>query len=220
MPTLEKSPPIVTLADLLSRLGGISPKRVRFSPLPGTATQKDLIAVALVDDRLFELVDGTLVEKAVGYRESFLACTLIRLLGTFIDNHKLGITTGPDGMLRLFPGLIRAPDVAFVSWDKLPRRKVPSKPIPRLVPDLAIEVLSKSNTKKEMARKRREYFKAGVQLVWEIEPVKRQVVVYTSPKEGVVFEENETITGGDVLPGFSLSLSELFGELDRDGGDE
>ena len=71
-----------------------------------------------------------------------------------------------------------------------------------------------------MARKRREYFKAGVQLVWEIEPVKRQVMVYTSPKELEVLEESQVLSGGDVLPGFSLRLSELFAELDQRGETE
>jgi Uma2 family endonuclease len=212
------SPPMATLGDLLSRLGGISPKRVRLSPAPGTATEKDLLAIGCREDRLFELVDGTLVEKAVGYRESLLACALIHFLRTFVKGRKLGLVTGPDGMLRLFPGLVRGPDVAFASWKKFPRRKVPTQPIPRLAPDLVIEVLSKGNTKKEMARKRREYFKAGVQLVWEVEPVKRQVVVYTSPKTGETLEENQYLTGGDVLPGFSLYLGDLFAELDGEEG--
>jgi Uma2 family endonuclease len=220
MATLLQSTPITTLGDLLDRLGSISPKRVRYTPMPGTATEKDLIAIGLVDDRLYELVDGTLVEKAVGYRESLLTVVLISLIRTFVKTRKLGLVTGPDGMLRLFPGLIRGPDVAFVSWKKLPGRKVPAKPVPHLAPDLAIEVLSKGNTKKEMARKRREYFKAGVQLVWEVEPVKRQIIVYTSPKNGEVFEENQTVTGGEVLPGFTLSLSDLFAELDQEEGKE
>lgn len=217
MATAVISPPIATLADLLGRLGGISPKRVRFAPVPGTATEKDLIAIRGCDDRVYELVDGTLVEKAVGYRESLLAAALIGFIRPFVKIRKLGLVTGPDGMLRLFPGLVRGPDVAFASWKKFPRRKVPTKPIPDLAPDLAIEVLSKGNTKKEMARKRREYFKAGVQLVWEIDPVKRQAVVYTSAKIGQLLEESQTLTGGDVLPGFSLRLSDLFAELDQEG---
>src|SRR5436309_1657873 len=113
MPITLASPPIATLADLLNRLGAISPKRVRFAPVPGTATDKDLLAIGGHEDRLYELVDGTLVEKAVGYRESLLTCILIRILGTFVKAHKLGLITGPDGMLQLFPGLVRAPDVAF-----------------------------------------------------------------------------------------------------------
>jgi Uma2 family endonuclease len=214
MATTLRSQPLTTVADLLNRLGGISPRRVRFTPVPGTATEKDLLAAADHEDRLFELVDGTLVEKAVGLRESFLTFALGRILGTFVKAHKLGLLTGPDGALRLFRGIVRAPDIAFVSWKKLPNRKVPSEPIPHLAPDLAIEVLSKGNTKKEMARKRREYFKAGVQLVWEIDPVKRQAVVYTSPKEGKVIDEGQALTGDDVLPGFSLPLADLFAELD------
>jgi len=208
--------PSATLGDLLDRLGGISPKRVRLSPFPGTATEKDLLKVSAHDDRLFELVDGMLVEKAVGFRESLLAVALLRLLGPFVKVRKLGLVTGPDGMLRLFPGLVRGPDIAYVSWNRIPGRKVPAEPYPNLAPNLAIEILSKGNTRKEMARKRREYFKAGVELVWEIHPVKRTAAVYASPKNPQIFDEEETLTGGDVLPGFSLRLADLFAELDEE----
>ena len=76
------------------------------------------------------------------------------------------IVVGEAGMMRISQGLVRIPDVSFVSWDRLPEGKVPSEPIPALAPDLAVEVLSQGNTAKEMNRKRREYFEAGVRLVW------------------------------------------------------
>ena len=80
---------------------------------------------------------------------------------------------------------------------------------------LAIEVLSKSNTKKEMARKRREYFKAGVQLVWEIDAAKRIATVFTSVTDFEVLDDSQSLTGGDGLPDFSLALSELFDEAEE-----
>lgn len=214
MATILRSQPLTTVADLLNGLGGISPRRVRFTPIPGTATEKDLLAAANCEGRLFELVDGTLVEKAVGYREALLTVRLSGSIYSFVKAHRLGVVTGPDGAVRLFRGTVRAPDLAFVSWKKLPNRKIPIEPIPHLAPDLAIEALSKGNTKKEMARKRREYFRAGVQVVWEIDPAKRQAVIYTSPKEAQVLDEEESLDGGDVLPGFSLPLGDLFSELD------
>jgi hypothetical protein len=76
---------IATIADLMDRLGGISPARVRFRPPPGTATERDVLDVEAREDRLCELVDGVLVEKVMGFYEGFLAATLIRLLGTFLD---------------------------------------------------------------------------------------------------------------------------------------
>lgn len=74
---------IETLADLLIQLGGIAPERVRFRPLPGTATEQDVLDAQAHDGRLCELVDGVLVEKGMGFRESFLAMTLSTILWGF-----------------------------------------------------------------------------------------------------------------------------------------
>lgn len=200
----------VTIADLLKRLGNIPAARVRLYPTPGTATEKDVIKVLDRENRPCELVDGTLVEKPMGYEESEIAATIIILLGSFVRRHKLGIVTGPDGTIRLFPGLVRIPDVAFASWDCFPGRKRPRAPIPHLAPDLVVEVLSKSNTKGEMSRKLREYFEAGVRLVWMVEPKKRSVRVHTAVDQSVLFAEGQSLDGGAVLPGFVLSVNELF----------
>ena len=211
----SRSTPPESLADLLKRLGDISPRRVRMAPAPGTATAADVLALESRYNRLFELVDGVLVEKAMGFRESLLAGAILELLRLFVRRHKLGIVVGPDGMMQLSSRLIRIPDVAFVSWSRMPGRKIPKQPIPRLAPDLAIEVLSQGNTAKEMAIKRREYFNAGVLRVWEVDPKKRSITVYLRPDHGEVFREGQVVDGGPVLPGFKLSVSELFGELDQ-----
>jgi len=78
MATVISNPPetIDTVADLLDRLGGVPPERVRWRPVPGSATEKDVIDAVCHEDRLCELVDGTLVEKAMGFRESALAMAL------------------------------------------------------------------------------------------------------------------------------------------------
>src|SRR5436190_1852374 len=157
-------------AELVRRLGYIPLKRIRFTPPPGTATERDLLAVLRRSGRLCELVDGTLVEKPIGLPESMLALYIGRKIGNFAEEHDLGIPAGEAGTVRLLKGLVRIPDVAFFSWDKLPGRVLPSKPIPDLAPDLAVEVLSEGNTPAEMHRKLREYFLAGVRLVWMIDP--------------------------------------------------
>ncbi len=206
-----------TLEDLIERLGNIPLSRVLMDPLPGHATEADLFEAERRYNRLYELVDGTLVEKAVGFHESLLAGALIEILRRFVVPRNLGVVTGPDGMGRLFPGLVRGPDAAFVSWDRLPGRKVPEEPIPDLAPDLVIEVLSKSNTRPEMKRKRGEYFAAGVLLVWEVDRKRRKVSVYTPHGAVSVLKAPQRLDGGNVLPGFTLALSELFSELDRHG---
>jgi Uma2 family endonuclease len=212
--TVTSRSAIDTLADLLERLG-VPAERVRFHPAPGTATEADVVSVDRREDRLCELVEGVLVEKAMGLKESLLAGALIDCLRSFVIPRNLGLVSGEAGMMRLFPGLVRIPDVAFASWQRFPDGRVPKDPIPDVVPDLAIEVLSESNTPAEMTRKLGEYFSAGARLVWIVDPDVRTVAVHTAPGQIVVLGESDAIDGGAVLPGFSLKLRDLFSELDR-----
>jgi Uma2 family endonuclease len=100
--------------------------------------------------------------------------------------------------------------VSFISWDRLPNRRVPRQPIPDLAPDLAVEVLSKGNTRGEMTRKLQEYFAHGVRLVWYVDPRTRTARVHSSPDESTLIQETDALEGETVLPGFSLPLDELF----------
>lgn len=216
MSTVTDSP-IRTLADLLDRLGGVPLERVRFHPPPGTATEQDVLEIAAREDRLCELIDGVLVEKPMGYGESILAMFLGRMLANFVAPRNLGHVTGEQGMMRLFPGLVRIPDVAFASWDRFPERRWTGEPIPDLAPDLAVEVLSESNTPGEMRVKTAEYFSAGVRLVWLVDPKSRAVTVHTAADDCVTLHEQDALSGGTVLPGFTLPIRDLFAELDRHG---
>jgi Uma2 family endonuclease len=193
----------------------VPPQRIRAVPAPGTATEKDVIELDAHEDRLYELVDGILVEKTVGLRESCLAIFLAQWLANFADLHDLGCVAGEGGMLRLLPRRVRIPDVAFFSWDRLPKREYPNEPIPDLAPDLAVEVLSEGNTKAEMDQKLKEYFFAGVRLVWYVDLEERTVTVYTAPDQFVRLTEDDTLDGGEVLPGFSLPLIQLFARVSR-----
>jgi Uma2 family endonuclease len=205
----------MTVADLLEKLGGVPPERVRLKPLPGTATEEDLIAIQDRENRNCELIDGVLVEKPLGYLESSLTLWIGGLLLGFLKEHDIGNLSGESGSTRLMPGLVRIPDISFISWDRLPNRMVPSEPILGLAPDLAVEVLSPSNTKREMDLKVREYFLAGVRLVWLVDPRKRTVRVYTAPDQSVRLTEGQTLDGGDVLPGLRLPLREVFARTPR-----
>jgi Uma2 family endonuclease len=208
-----------TVADLLRQLGDIPPHRVRMKPYPGTATEQDVIAAeAAPEKRLCELVDGTLVEKDVGQYESRLATVLSHFIETYLDTHPLGVCYGEAAMLRIVPNRVRLPDVSFVSWGKLPNHELPAEPIADLVPDLVVEVLSASNTRREMENKRREYFQGGARLVWEIDPPTRTARMYTSPDQFQEIELNGSLDGGDVLPGFTLSLFQLFARAGQQRG--
>jgi Uma2 family endonuclease len=203
------------MGDLLRQLGDIPPDRILYRPAPGEATETDVLELERKENRLCELVDGVLVEKPMGYREACLALAIATALRDFVIPRNLGLVSGADGMMRLFPGLIRIPDVAFASWDRVPNRRMPTEPIPDIAPDIAVEVLSESNTAAEMARKLQEYFAAGVRLVWLVDPDARTITVHTSPDQLTLLTEADTLEGAEVLPGFALTLPELFAELDR-----
>jgi len=206
-----------SLAERLADLGDIDASRVRSEPSPGHATIADMIRASAEDGRIYELIDNTLVEKAMGWQESLLAMVLVHWLQIFLDNHKLGVITGPDGLSRLFGDTVRGPDVAFVSWSRMPGGVLPIEPVPHLIPDFVIEVLSISNTRSEMARKRREYFQAGVRIVWMVDPRRRTVAVFTSPETFKIVDEDGCLDGGDVLPGWRVDLASLFATLDQRG---
>jgi Uma2 family endonuclease len=200
--------------ELLTRLGGVSPERVLLVPTPGTATPRDVLRLYEKHKRLFELVDGTLVEKGMGLGESTVAADLIQLLKNYSDAHdRVGIVTGEAGTVKLLKKLVRIPDVSFIRRDRLPGGKVPSEPIPDLSPDLCVEVLSKKNTRLEMERKLKEYFLAGVLLVWFVDPKRRTVRVFTSPDEVTELTAADTLDGGTVLPGFTVPVARLFADL-------
>ncbi len=106
----------------------------------------------------------------MGFDESIYAVYLAGSLLKYLETHDLGKLVGADGMMRLFPGLVRIPDAAFISWERYPKRKRKRGEIPMVAPDLVVEVLSKGNTPKEMARKLDEYFRVGARLVWYVNP--------------------------------------------------
>jgi Uma2 family endonuclease len=205
-----------SLAERLQELGGIVADRVRSSPAPGTATLDDLIYANDHSKPLCELIDNTLVEKAVGFEASVVAATIVALLRNFVVAQRAGIVSGADGMFRLLASSVRGPDVAFLSRDRFPGGQFPREAYPSLAPDLAVEVLSPGNTKAEMMRKRIEYFHSGARLVWIVDCRSRSVAVYTSPVGVTILDEEATITGGDVLPGFECVVADFFSDLDAD----
>ncbi len=205
-----------SLAEQLQEFGGIAADRVRLTPAPGSATIDDLVRANASSKPLCELIDQTLVEKAMGYEASVVAAAIARILGNFVAAQRLGLVSGPDGMFQLLTSSVRGPDVAYVSRERLPGGKFPSEAFPALAPDLAVEVLSPGNTKGEMSRKRIEYFHSGVRLVWMVDCVDRSVAVYTSPSEVRVLTADDTLDGGNVLPGFTSPIADLFADLDFD----
>jgi len=199
-----------TAADIARELGDIAVERVRLDPPIGMATMEDLERA-----KGCELIYGTLVEKAMGLKESILGMFIGRLIGIFVDERNLGVVAGEEGGLELLTGLVRKPDVAFISWNRFPGGRLPDAAYPKLAPDLAIEVISKGNTRAEMERKRREYFAAGVTRVWEVDRFKGEVRVYSSAMRSRTLTAGDMLKGEPVLPGFSVAVGDLFSYLER-----
>jgi Uma2 family endonuclease len=170
------------------------------------------IAPIIPDDMLYEVVDGQVVEKTMSARETEIASILVGLLTPYLRTNRLGKVVG-EMLFRINPenDLRRRPDVAFVSHARWPfNRRVPKVTPWDMVPDLAIEVISESNSAYEVLEKVREYFAAGVSQVWVVYPDQAQVYLYASPTQIQVLKIGQELDGGDLLPGFRLPVAVLF----------
>jgi Uma2 family endonuclease len=222
VPTMTPPSAIPTswsLADLQEHLGGISLNRILLYRPLGMATEEDALWLEDHEDRLCELVDGVLVEKAMSFYESILAMTLGHLLIAYLETNNCGVIAGADGQIRLLPTKMRIPDLAFIRWDRFPGGKLPQVRVCKVAPDLVVEILSEGNTRKEMEQKLDESFQARVRLVWYIDARTRTARLYTSREQMQSIDANGELEGRDVLPGFRLRLGELFERADRRQGE-
>jgi Uma2 family endonuclease len=199
-----------TLADLLHRLGDVAPERIRLDVWPGHVTDEDCTESKDRFGCLCEMVDGVLVEKIMAWEEARLASALAHVIQTYLEQHPLGIVLGPDGPIRIESRLIRMPDVSFIAWARVPGDEMPPGPVMEVIPDLAIEVISRSNRPGEMAIKLREYFQAGVRVVWYIYFKQRTARIYSNPDTFSEIDLQGSFDGQDVLPGFRLKLQTLY----------
>ena len=174
-------------------------------PMSGTTEQ---IAV----EPLFEVIDGKIEEKIVGSRELEIASILDQCLGGFARANRLGrVLSEFVFRINIPKDLQRRPDVAFVSHARWPfHRRVPDLPVWDMVPDLAIEVISQSDSAFQVQDKIHDYFEAGVRQVWVIYPKRAEVYVYSSPRQVQIFGIGQDLEGGELLPGFRLPVANLF----------
>ena len=166
-----------------------------------------------LSESLYEVVDGQIVEKSMGALQMQIAIQLVLPLGSYVKEHMLG--TVSMEMLFLLDREIklkRRPDVSFVSRDRWPIDDLPPDTEAwDVVPDLAVEVVSKSNSAPDVKDKLEEYFKAGVRLVWLVYPKQKVVDVYESLTTVKVLRREDELLGGEVIPGFRMPLVSLFG---------
>ncbi len=160
----------------------------------------------------YELVAGELIEvPGASLMHAFLAKHVVNLLDSVVVAHDLGVVVG-DGaafLLRRYPDLLRIPDAAFVSWDRLPNRKLPESFV-SLVPDLAVEIVSPNDRADEINEKVHEYLDAGTRLVWVLWPRRRMVSVHEPDRDVRELSVDDYLDGGDVLPGFRVRVADLF----------
>jgi Uma2 family endonuclease len=212
-PAEEREQHVETVAEIVGRVQDVPLDRIIWHPFP--ATEDDVLRLSEAEPkRLCELVNGLLVEKVMGHQESLLAGWLITCLNNFVVPRRLGIVGAPDAFMRLAPGMVRLPDVAFIHWTALPSPDAHRRPVAAYAPELAVEILSERNTRREIERKRREYFEAGTRLVWIVDPRAETVAVFTGADRHTMLTTADTLNGGDVLPGFELRVADLFGYLD------
>jgi Uma2 family endonuclease len=168
--------------------------------------------VSIAPDAHYEVIDGRIQETPrMGAFETTIASILQAYLGAFAMSNDLGLAVTETLFVLDADRLRRRPDVAYVSYDRWPHdRQMPRTEAWDVVPDLAVEVVSPSNTAEEILGKIRDYFDAGVRRVWVIYPTEEQIYVYRSTTQNDILTSANELDGEDVVPGFRLPIAKLF----------
>ncbi|MGD0654122.1 MAG: Uma2 family endonuclease [Thermoguttaceae bacterium] len=158
-----------------------------------------------------ELIRGELVKMSpTGLEHGRVANRISVRLGLYVEEHRLGIVTTAEAGFQIGhnPDTVRAPDVAFLSAVRVPKN--PMAGFFDGPPDLAVEVLSPNDRAGEVLAKIQEWLNAGCRMVWLVDPITRTVSVYHDLRTAQVLTAEDTISGDDLLPGFSLPVAEFF----------
>lgn len=165
------------------------------------------------DGDRYEIIEGELQERIMSFLSAFIAATLVGLLRDWARaSNVAGWINGPDGGFMIFPwapGDVRMPDVSYVSKSRAP--SIPSHGWLTVPPDFAVEVVSPGDSASKVQLKAHDYIRAGVPLVWVVFPESRTVEVRRTGSSTIqVLGEGDVLSGDDVLPGFSVAVTELF----------
>lgn len=173
-------------------------------------TAEDLYDLAL-DDVRAELVRGDLVcEPPAGFDHGVRATEIGYHLRRFVEDHPIGVVCGAETGFVLLrnPDTVRAPDAAFVTRERA-ERFIPKERYFEGAPDLAAEVVSPGDSRREVEEKVRDYLAAGTHLVWVIDPRRKTVSVHRPGADPQVLGPDDLLGGGDLLPGFSVPVARL-----------
>jgi Uma2 family endonuclease len=165
----------------------------------------------VADGSRYELSRGELVPMTpVGLEHSWIVARLGMFLTSYVMEHQLGIVGMEAGFkLEGDPDTLRAPDIHFISKARIEKVGITPK-FADFPPDLAIEVLSPSDTVSEMQRKVEEYLGSGVRLIWVVEPGTKTVTVYRTHQDVKIFTQDQELEGGEMLPGLRIKVSDIF----------
>lgn len=181
---------------------------------PRTVWTEEKISSLPKDGHRYELIDGELVMSAAGVEHGYVAILIAAALGSYVRSHKLGIVCDSSTGFWMKKGNFRSPDVSFIAKERLQGLKRPSKKFFQGSPDLAIEVLSPSDTIEGIHERIVEYFENDTQLVWIVNLEEEIVLVYCSPQPEKLLRAGNSLDGEAVVPGFVWPLAELFAELE------
>ena len=159
-----------------------------------------------------ELIRGVLCETvSVGMEHTFIAGNMMAALHTHVRRSRLGRVGGTDGgvLIQRDPDTVREPDIFFVSAEKLPL-DVRVQGYLEVVPELVVEIVSPSDRQEAVNDKTLMWLGLGVLMVVEVYPAEKAVMVHRPNTPAVTLTGEDALDGGDVLPGFSLPLSEIF----------
>jgi len=163
----------------------------------------------------YELVNGELINMGnAGMEHGEIGSFLGGSLSLYVRSHKLGAICDSSTAFTMKSGNRRSPDVSYIAKERLEGLKRLPKGYFQGSPDLAVEILSPSNTVEEIHDKIVEFFENGTRLVWVIHPDEKYVLVYHSPSPDRLLRLEDSLNGEEIVPGFSLAVAELFPELE------
>ena len=194
--------------------------RVHVVDLGGRRLKEPLTAEDLLclpdehtDDGCYELVEGKLYKMPPpGFRHGQVTANVTFLLTAHARQYRLGhvLAGDPGFILARDPDTVRGPDVAYISYQRLPAEQELPRGYPDMVPELAVEIVSPSQTGRYVQEKAETWLDAGVLMVWVVDPLRNQVTVHRASQDAVVLSSDDTLDGSPVLPGFTCPVTDFF----------
>jgi Uma2 family endonuclease len=159
-----------------------------------------------------ELINDELIMSPTGFRHEEIGAALLTAMRIHARRHQLGSVCGSSLGCWMVSENLLSPDISFIRRDRLPVTKAEGDRFFRGAPDIVVEIQSPWDRESRLHEKAEDYFLSGARLLWVVDPEDKTIRVYRSPSAPSLLTENDVLDGEDVLPGFRLPLSELFGE--------